>query len=201
MWRKHRFALLIVAIVLCGWLVIRDQSGISGILSPAGTDSVEIEGRRSSLEVEPESAQPTAPLSESGNWEYLHLFRSLADEAIDLAWSLPTEATIDNTLRSVGRYISDVQVHCRTTECGAVMFYQPAFFALDEESRQAELMQVMTELELLDSVLQVSPRLDAYVGAGLAVLSHELPDGSDPASSIGTIIHFESKRNELQSLQ
>lgn len=199
--RKRKVALLVVVMALGGWLIIRGQSRVADLQLPAGADSVEVVDGSSSLKVVPVASQLTASSGESRDWEYLHLFGSLADEPIDLAWALPTEATIDNTLRSVGRYFSGVQVHCRAAECGAVIFYQPAFFGLEEERRQAELMEVISKLELLDSVLQVSPRLGGYVGAGLAVLSHEFPDGTDPASSLGTVIHFKSMKNDEPSLQ
>ena len=194
--RKLVIALLVVVMALGAWLIFRTPPGVFDAQSPAGLASADIEDGPAAVAIAPAAALLTAPAEESRDWEYLHLFGSLADEPIDPVWARPTEATIDNTLRSLGRYFSDLEVHCRTSECGAVIFYQPAFFGLDEQTRETELEELLTKLELLDSVLQVSTRLDAYVGAGLALLSQELPDGTDPASSLGTTIHFRSRQDE-----
>ena len=70
-------------------------------------------------------------------WEYNHVFPRLAAEPVDATWAPQAEAVIDNALRSVGGYLRDVKVNCRTTRCGAIVLYRPELFALDSEQKES----------------------------------------------------------------
>lgn len=132
----------------------------------------------------------------SEEWEYAHVFRQLADEPWDQTWAPQVAATIDNTIRSMGGYIRDIHVNCRTTRCGAVILYRSEFFALDEEVLEGELNSMLQKLNALQVVVQGSQRLTSYTAAGLVDLTTTNFDGSNPAESLGTTVSFVSQSRQ-----
>ena len=136
------------------------------------------------------------PTSESPDWEYSRFFDSLSSEPVDLSWAPQTEATIESALRSAGRFVGDVSVRCGTTECAAVITYQPSFFYLDLEAQEAELRRSSQDFGMLESLVQVSPRLVSYDTGSFSLDPFKSPDDADPVRNIGTFVHFTSEAPE-----
>ena len=90
-----------------------------------------------------------------------------------------------STIRSMGGHISDAQVECRTTRCGAIVMYQPAFFFLDERDIESELVELLGRFDVLGRLVEASPNFSGEVTAfGLAPISRAPLDGSQPRRSL-----------------
>lgn len=200
------FSPFLAVLVLGAWLMLVNQGDDTG----QGSDSISAP----EVPAASQAANPEAPTSSqsrvpdatmiderqqgmsSEEWEYAHVFRQLADEPEDQTWAPQAAATIDNTIRSMGGYIRDVNVNCRTTRCGAVILYRAEFFALDEDLLARELTSMLQKLDALEVVVQGSPRLTSYTAAGLVDLTTTIFDGSNPTESIGTTVSFVSQSRQ-----
>jgi len=136
-------------------------------------------------------SSPVAQDEDPRTWKYAHLFKGLDAESPGPGWASEAASTIDDTLRSSGGYIRDVEVRCTSAGCGAIILYQSQLFALGKSVAEDTLLSQAERLEDLQAaILLAYPDLKSYRGLMLAEISREPIGSENPEEHFGTMVFF-----------